>query len=120
MGLTEINATLAAAIRTFSAAVAITIFQHLAHGTNNPSFIKNAELTKLSLTVLSGMLGYGVTGIAYVAVMQRAGAGRTVLITSLAPVFVFILSALFLKEKPTLPSLMGTLICVIGIMFLSV
>jgi drug/metabolite transporter (DMT)-like permease len=65
------------------------------------------------------LLGYGVGGIAYVAAMQRLGAGRTVLITSLTPVFVLILSVLFLKERPTPQSLIGTLICVVGVMLLS-
>lgn len=120
LGLTEMNAIFAAAIRTFSAAAALTLFQYGSHATHNPSFIKNTELTKISLTVLSGMLSYGVGGIAYVAAMQRVGAGRTVLLTSLTPVFLLILSVLFLKEKLTPQSLIGTMICVVGVMFLSV
>jgi drug/metabolite transporter (DMT)-like permease len=66
------------------------------------------------------MLGYGIGGIAYVLAMQRVGAGRTVLITSLTPALVLILSVLFLKEKPTRHSVIGTIICVVGVMCLSV
>jgi drug/metabolite transporter (DMT)-like permease len=47
---------------------------------------------KLALIALSGMLGYGVGGVACVLSMQRVGAGRTVLITSLPPVLVLTLS----------------------------
>lgn len=74
----------------------------------------------MALIALSGMLGYGVGGIAYVWSMQRVGAGRTVLITSLTPVLVLILSVLLLKEKPPRQSVIGTLICVIGVVCLSV
>jgi drug/metabolite transporter (DMT)-like permease len=66
------------------------------------------------------MLGYGVGGIAYVLAMQRVGAGRTVLITSLTPVLVLALSVLFLKERPRRQSVIGTMVCVAGVMCLSV
>ena len=120
LGLLEMNAIFAAAIRTFSATVALTVFQCGSNTGRNPSIFKNTEPAKLCLTILSGMIGYGISGLAYVVSVQRVGAGRTVLITSLTPIFVLMLSTLFLKEKPPLQSLIGTIICVIGIMFLRV
>jgi drug/metabolite transporter (DMT)-like permease len=119
LGVTTINAIVAAAIRTFSGAAVLTIFQYGSQATNKQSFRKDIELTKLFLIILSGMLNYGVGGIAYVAAMQRVGAGRTVLITSLTPVFILILSVLFLKEKATSKSVIGTIICVAGVVLLS-
>jgi transporter family protein len=120
LGLIEMNAIFAAGIRTFSAAAALTVFTYCFNSPNNPSFMKTTNMKKRFLAGFSGMLGYGIGGIAYVAAMQRVGAGRTVLITSLTPVFVLILSVLFLKEKPTPQSLIGTIICIVGVMFLSV
>lgn len=120
ISLTEINAVFAAAIRTFSAATALTLFQYGPWAPKHPSPMNQTNLKKLSMIALSGMLGYGIGGIAYVLAMQRVGAGRTVLITSLTPVLVLILSVLFLKEKPTRHSVIGTIICVVGVMCLSV
>jgi len=120
ISLTEMNAVFAAAIRTLSAAAALTIFQCAPWAPKSASPMKRIDKKKLSLIALSGMLGYGVGGIAYVLAMQRVGAGRTVLITSLTPVLVLILSVLFLKEMPTRQSVIGTAICVGGVMCLSV
>ncbi len=69
--------------------------------------------------VLSGILGYGLSGMGYVIAMQRIGAGRTVLIVSLTPVFVLILSVLFLKERPAIRSLSGVISSVIGVISLT-
>ncbi len=114
------NAVVAAAVRVFSGAAVLTVLQYGSHAANKQSFLQDMKLKTLLLMILSGMLGYGVGGITYVAAMQRVGAGRTVLISSLTPVFILILSVLFLKEKSTLQSLIGTLICVLGVVFLSV
>jgi transporter family protein len=120
ISLTEMNALFAAAIRTLSAAVALTIFQCGPWGPKPAPKVSPIGLKKWALIALSGMLGYGVGGIAYVLAMQRVGAGRTVLITSLTPVLVLILSIFFLKERPTRQSMIGTVICVVGVMCLSV
>lgn len=120
LGLLEINAVFAAAIRNFAAATALTVFQCGSNAERNFSILRTAKTTTLCLTILSGVLGYGLSGLAYVVSVQRIGAGRTVLITSLTPVFVLILSILFLKEKATLKLLIGTIVCVIGIMCLRV
>jgi uncharacterized membrane protein len=120
ISLTEMNAIFAAAIRTFSAAVALTIFQCGQWGPRPALPVSSISRKKLALIALSGALGYGVGGIAYVLAMQRVGAGRTVLITSLTPVLVLILSIFLLKERPTRQSMIGTVICVVGVMCLSV
>jgi uncharacterized membrane protein len=119
ISLTELNAVFATAIRTFSAASALTIFQYSPWIPKTASTLKRIDLKKLSLIALSGMLGYGIGGLAYVLAMQRIGAGRTVLITSLTPALVLILSVLFLKERPTRRSVIGTVVCVIGVVCLS-
>jgi uncharacterized membrane protein len=119
ISLTEMNAVFATAIRTFSAASALTIFQYSPWIAKTTSTVKRTDLKKLSLIALSGMLGYGIGGLAYVLAMQRIGAGRTVLITSLTPALVLILSVLFLKERPTRRSVIGTVVCVVGVMCLS-
>jgi drug/metabolite transporter (DMT)-like permease len=120
ISVTELNPVFASGIRTFSAALALTLFQCVHQVPKPVSRLKRPAPRKLSWIALSGMLGYGVGGVAYVSAMQRVGAGRTVLITSLTPVLVLILSVLFLKERPTRRSVIGTVICVVGVMCLSV
>jgi uncharacterized membrane protein len=119
ISLTEMNAVFAAAIRTLSAAAALTIFQCGSRSPKSTPPVNQIGLKKLAMIALSGMLGYGIGGIAYVLAMQRMGAGRTVLITSLTPVLVLILSIFLLKERPTPQSVIGTVICVVGVMCLS-
>ncbi len=120
-GLSQVNALPATAIRILSAALVLT----------SARFVRRAPMPagsapartgagRLSWIALSGVLGYGIGGVAYVMAMQRVGAGRTVLITSLTPVLVLILSVLLLNERPTRPAVVGTVICVIGVMCLSV
>ena len=119
ISITELNAALASTIRTFSAALALTIFQYGPWIPKTTSIVKKNNLKKLPLIALSGMLGYGIGGLAYVLAVQRVGAGRTALITSLTPILVLFLSVLFLKEKPTHQSVIGTVVCVVGVMCLS-
>ena len=119
LGLTSINALFAGVRRTSSEAAALTSSQYGSHATTIVRYIKNRKLTKISLTSLSRMLGYGVSGIAHEDAIQRVGDGRTVLVTSLTRVFLLIISALFLKGKPMSQPVIRTSICVAGLTSLS-
>ncbi|MBS4021318.1 MAG: EamA family transporter [Dethiobacter sp.] len=52
--------------------------------------------------------------------MQLIGAGRTVLISASAPLFVMPFSVMVLKEKPTLYATIGVLVCVSGVVLVSI
>ncbi len=119
LGVSAFNPILTSAIRTLAGAAALTIFQYEFRVPEESAVNRNKDFWKILLMVLSGILGYGLSGMAYVIAMQRIGAGRTVLIVSLTPVFVLILSVLFLKERPTIRSLSGVISCVIGVISLT-
>lgn len=119
-GLTQVNALFATAIRVLSAALALTLLHLLPSASRSSGSAARTGAVRLCWIALSGVLGYGIGGVAYVMAMQRVGAGRTVLITSLTPVLVLILSVLLLKERPTRPAVVGTVICAVGVMCLSV
>jgi drug/metabolite transporter (DMT)-like permease len=42
----------------------------------------------MTLAFCAGALSYGVASVSYAAAMQLIGAGKTVLITALAPIFI--------------------------------
>jgi drug/metabolite transporter (DMT)-like permease len=120
LGVTEMDAFVAAAIRTPASAIAITglvmsrsrkreILQFEKYGRRN-----------MALAFGAGALSYGVASVSYAAAMQLIGAGKTVLITAVAPIFILPLSIVFLKERPTIYAKVGIIISVFGVGMLSI
>jgi drug/metabolite transporter (DMT)-like permease len=70
-----------------------------------------------SITTLAaaGLLGPGTGGILYVVAIQRAGAARTAVLSSTAPLFILPLAAVFLGERVTHRMIAGTAVSVAGI-----
>lgn len=73
------------------------------------------DLKNTVLAASAGILTYGVAAVGYVAAIQLIGAGKTVLLTTTAPLFVLPFSLVILKEKPTSSTVTGIFICVAGI-----
>jgi drug/metabolite transporter (DMT)-like permease len=67
------------------------------------------------LAASAGVLTYGIAAVGYVAAIQMIGAGKTVLLTTTAPLFVIPFSILILKESPTRHTIAGIVVCVAGI-----
>ena len=67
------------------------------------------------LLALSGVLGWVLAGSMWLAAVQLVGASITSTIGATAPVFAVPLGILFLKERPTYHTLLGTLLSVAGI-----
>jgi drug/metabolite transporter (DMT)-like permease len=120
LGVTEMDAFVAAAIRTPASAIAITglvvsrsrkreILQFKKYGRHN-----------MALAFGAGALSYGVASVSYAAAMQLIGAGKTVLITAVAPIFILPFSIVFLKEQPTVYAKVGIMISVFGVGMLSI
>ena len=63
----------------------------------------------------TGILTYGVAAVGYVTAMQLIGAGRTVLITAIAPILILPFSILILREKLNRYGVFGILTCVAGV-----
>jgi drug/metabolite transporter (DMT)-like permease len=65
--------------------------------------------------VLTGILGWGLGGSLYALAIQHAGPGRTAIISATAPLFGMLLGALFLNERPTRYTWVGTVLTIVGI-----
>ncbi|HEX5501117.1 MAG TPA: DMT family transporter [Thermomicrobiales bacterium] len=64
---------------------------------------------------LVGAVGTAGSGFLFLTSVQLAGAARTAILASTAPVFAMPLAVLFLRERPGLRGLLGTLVAVAGI-----
>jgi drug/metabolite transporter (DMT)-like permease len=120
LGVTKMDIFVAAAIRIPVSAIAITGLL-LGYNRNGIALqFKRNRFLSIVLAGGAGILTYGVGAVGYVTAMQLIGAGRTVLISAVAPIFALPFSILLLKERPTLYAIAGTVICVIGIIMLSI
>jgi len=65
---------------------------------------------------LTGILGWGAAGTLYASAVKYAGPAKTAIIGASSPLYALPMSILFLGERPTRSSLIGTVLSVIGIM----
>ena len=68
---------------------------------------------KLAL-ILSGVLGGG-SALFFMTAVKFVSPGVVAILSSSSPVFVLILAALFLRERPTRRSLAGMAVCIAGV-----
>jgi drug/metabolite transporter (DMT)-like permease len=115
LGVTNMDTFVAAAIRITVSAIALTclvLYRRLEDGTLQ---LRKYGRRNVVLAACTGLLAYGVAGVAYVTAMQLIGAGRTVLITGIAPILILPFSILILKEKLSRYGIFGILTCVAGV-----
>ena len=72
------------------------------------------------ILVLNGILVYVIGMVLELYAIDMAGAARTAILVLWAPIFVLILSSIFLKEKITWRLVLGTLLCIGGTILLVV
>ena len=77
--------------------------------------VRQFNLRSIALTLTAGTLNYGIAAVGYVKAIQLIGAGKTVLLTTTAFIFVLPFSILVLKERPSRYAIAGILLCVVGI-----
>ena len=118
LGAADIDAFVAAAIRVPIAATALTglIFSQKRRGALQ---FKKHGLRNVGLAVAAGVIMYGVSSVGYVMAIQMMGAGRAVLITAVAPIFVLPFSIFLLKERPTIWTIAGVVLSVLGVVLVS-
>lgn len=120
IGVTEMDSFIAAAIRIPVSAMVLTGLV-ISHNRRESAlkFQKYGSINLL-LTIGAGILTYGIASVSYVTAMQLMGAGRTVLITAVSPIFIVPLSILFLKEKPNLFTIVGIFTCIGGVYLVAI
>jgi DME family drug/metabolite transporter len=118
LGVTDMDSFVAAAIRIPISAIALTGLV-LSRNRGGALQFKRYGPRNMVMAAGAGILTYGVAAVGYVTAMQLIGAGKTVLITAVAPIFILPLSILILKEKPTLYAIVGVAVCVLGVVLVS-
>jgi DME family drug/metabolite transporter len=115
LGVTNMDTFVAAAIRIPVSALALTGLVLSRRRKDGTLQFRKYGRRNVVLAACAGILSYGVAAVGYVTAMQLIGAGKTVLITTMAPILILPLSILFLKEKLTRYSVLGVLTCVAGV-----
>ena len=69
--------------------------------------------------VVASLVGTGLGSLLFVLSIQMVGAGRTAVLTSTAPLMAIPLAVLFLRERPNLWTLIGTLLATAGIILVA-
>jgi len=120
LGVTEMDAFVAAAIRTPASAIAMTGLIMTRSRKREILQFKKYGRCNIALAFGTGALSYAVASVSYAAAMQLIGAGKTVVITAVAPIFILPFSIVFLKEQPTIYAKVGIMISVLGVGMLTV
>ena len=114
IGVVGMDAFVAAGIRIPASAIVLSALA-VCRRKKGTLQLREYGLRAIGLAAAAGILTYGVAAVGYVTAIQLIGAGRTVLLTTTAPLFVLPFSILILKETPTRYTIAGTFVCVAGI-----
>jgi len=71
--------------------------------------------SSLVILILCGIIGTAGGGFLYLTAIELAGAAKTAVLGSAAPIFGLIGSVIFLRERPSPRGIVGTLLSVAGI-----
>ncbi|MFC1953961.1 DMT family transporter [Chloroflexota bacterium] len=112
--LTDVDPLVANSLRVPVASLMLTTLI-LGSGQRQSLRIAHHGRTTIALIISTGILSYGIGVLLVLYAIHLAGVSRTAILTSTTPLFVLVLSSLFLKEQLTLRLGFGTLLCVIGI-----
>jgi len=117
--LTEMNAIVAQSIRLPIASLLLTSLSIQA-GQGRQLRVTQYKRKTILLIVLCGVLSYGVGVLFELYALIFAGMAKAAILTSWTPLFILILSAVFLKERLTSRLVLGILCCSGGTVLLMV
>lgn len=111
LGLEEVDATVANVVRL---SVLMVVLSTMVLKLGNVGRIKGYGLRSLGIVFLAGIVGTGLGTFAFLRAVQSAGAARTSILTATTPLFGVPFS-LFLKERPSSRTLVGTGLTMVGV-----
>ncbi|MBI4766702.1 MAG: DMT family transporter [Deltaproteobacteria bacterium] len=114
IGVTGVDPFIAACLRISTSAIVLFFFFHSRPNKENTP-LRQISKKNLALVASAGFLTYGVAAVGYISAIQLIGAGKTVLLTAIAPIFALPFAIFILGEKPTRYTLLGVMISVIGV-----
>ncbi len=115
VGVTGVDSNLATAVRT---TVILLIVWAIAFAAAQPSAMREFSSRTWLFLTLSGV-ATGLSWLCYFRALQLGEASQVAPVDKLSVVFVFILAAVFLKEKMTLQQVAGGLLIVAGAVVLA-
>ena len=77
--------------------------------------LKKLDRKSWGIIVIASLVGTGLGTLFFIMAIQMTGAGRTAVLTSTAPLLAMPFSMLWLRERPTRWTIMGTLLTTAGI-----
>jgi len=77
--------------------------------------LKKLDRRSWGIIVIASLVGTGVGTLFFIMAIQMTGAGRTAVLTSTAPLLAIPFSMLWLRERPTRWTIVGTLLTTAGI-----
>lgn len=113
-GLGDLDTFVANSVRVPAAVLFCLVPSALRGGTRS---IRDLDWRTARLLIVSGALGWGLGSSLWVTAVRLLGASKAALIGATSPLFAVPLSAVFLHERPTRNTLLGTILTVIGIGF---
>lgn len=114
IGVTGVDPFIAAGLRISTSAIVLLFLFHSSPRKGKTSF-RQIGRKNLALVATAGLLTYGVAAVGYISAIQLIGAGKTVLLTAVAPLFALPFAILILGEKPRRFTIIGVLVGVIGV-----
>ena len=112
--MTGLNSLLAGAIRMPFMTLVLFAIIYFRKGDIRPW---SGGLSSFVILSLSGIIGIGFGGVLFMLGVKYAGAARSAILSSTAPLFGVPLSMFMLRERITLKIVLGTILCVTGIWF---
>jgi DME family drug/metabolite transporter len=77
--------------------------------------LRNVDRKSWLVILVASLVGTGMGTLLFIMAIQMTGAGRTAILTSTAPLLAMPFSMLWLRERPSRWTVVGTLLTVIGI-----
>ncbi len=115
IGVAGVDPFIAASLRISTSAIVLLFLLHSRPTREGNTALRQISGKNLALVAAAGLLTYGVAAVGYISAIQLIGAGKTVLLTAIAPLFALPFAIFILGEKPTKFTMMGVLISVIGV-----
>jgi drug/metabolite transporter (DMT)-like permease len=115
LGLQGVSLILANGVRLPLAALVLLL---LILWQKSPPQPTTPKFKDVALGAITGLLGFGLGGILFLQAILYAGAAKTTVLTTSAPLFGLPLSLIFLKERITGRVVAGMVLGVLGIGFI--
>ena len=77
--------------------------------------MRNLRLKPVLIVAASGFVGMGLVSILFVDALKDGSATKIVTLTSTSPLFAIVLAVIFLKEKLSRRALLGSALCLSGV-----